>query len=761
MTDADPTARNRLDEEESPYLRQHADNPVDWQPWDEAALAAAEEQDKPIFLSIGYAACHWCHVMEAESFEDEGIAELLNEQFVPIKVDREERPDIDSIYMSICQQVSGRGGWPLNAWLTPEGEPFYVGTYFPPEPKRGTPGFRQLLEDISESWADPEQREEMESRARQWTEAIADDLESTPDGPGDAPDEDVLDATASAALRGADREFGGWGKGQKFPQPGRLRVLMRAHRAGGRDDYREVVAETLDAMGDGGLYDHVGGGFHRYTTDREWVVPHFEKMLYDNAELARVFLTGYQFTGRERYRETARETLEFVERELTHPDGGFYSTLDAESEVATDGSDLGTASGERSDPRAADQTDGSDHDTGERGAERPASEDESGDREEGAFYVWTPDGVDDAVAEYGPEHGIPGEQTGLAAEIFRERYGVTATGNFEDGTTVLTRSASVESLADDYELSTEDAEGLLDSAKAAVFEAREARPRPPRDEKVLAGWNGLMVSAYAEAAIVDDDAWAEPAVDALAFAREHLWDADSGRLSRRFKDGNVDIRGYLEDYAFLARGAFDTYGATGEVEHLAFAVDLARTIEAEFWDESEETLYFTPQSGESLVARPQELADQSTPSSAGVAAELLLSLDPFVDHDRFESVASGVLATHGGRVESNPQQHPSLALAADTYRSGAHELTLAAESMPRSWRETLADTYVPRRLLAPRPATDDALAAWLDALELTAAPPVWASRAGRDGEPTVYACRSRTCSPPTHDLSEALDWFQD
>ncbi|ELZ24153.1 hypothetical protein C475_12927 [Halosimplex carlsbadense 2-9-1] len=719
MTDPDPTSRNRLDEEESPYLRQHADNPVNWQPWDEAALAAAEEQDKPIFLSIGYAACHWCHVMEEESFADEDIAELLNENFVPIKVDREERPDIDSIYMSICQQVSGRGGWPLNAWLTPDGDPFYVGTYFPPEPKRGAPGFRQLLDDISESWADSEDRAEMEDRARQWTDAIANDLETTPDQPGDAPGEDVLDTTASAALRGADREFGGWGKGQKFPQPGRLRVLMRAHRSGGRDAYREVVGETLDAMGDGGLYDHVGGGFHRYTTDREWVVPHFEKMLYDNAELARVFLTGYQFTGRERYRETARETLEFVERELTHPDGGFYSTLDAESEG------------------------------------------EEGEREEGAFYAWTPDGVDDAVAEYGPEHGVPGEQASLAAEIFRERYGVTATGNFEGGETVLTRSASVESLADDYGLSLGDAEDLLDAATTAVFAAREERPRPPRDEKVLAGWNGLMVSAFAEAAVVDDESWAGTATEALDFARDHLWDADSGRLSRRFKDGDVDIRGYLEDYAFLARGAFDTYQATGEVEHLAFALELARTIETEFWDAEEETLYFTPQSGESLVARPQELADQSTPSSAGVAAELLLALDHFVDHDRFETVASGVLATHGGRVESNPQQHPSLALAADAYRSGAHELTLAADPLPESWRETLAETYIPRRLLAPRPPTDDALAAWLDALELADAPPIWASREARDGEPTVYACRSRTCSPPTQDLDEALDWFED
>jgi uncharacterized protein YyaL (SSP411 family) len=721
MTDADPTARNRLDEEESPYLRQHADNPVNWQPWDEAALAAAEKQDKPIFLSIGYAACHWCHVMEEESFEDEEIAELLNEQFVPIKVDREERPDIDSVYMSICQQVSGRGGWPLNAWLTPEGDPFYVGTYFPPEPKRGAPGFRQLLEDISESWADPEQREEMESRARQWTEAIEDDLESTPDQPGEAPDEGVLDTVASAALRGADREFGGWGQGQKFPQPGRLRVLMRAHYAGGRDAYREVVTEALDAMADGGLYDHVGGGFHRYTTDREWVVPHFEKMLYDNAELTRAFLAGFQFTGRERYLETARETLAFVERELTHPEGGFYSTLDAESET------------------------------------------DAGNREEGAFYVWDRVEVEEAIESEGADAGLDESEFDLAIDLFCDRYGVTQSGNFERGKTVLTLSESVPDLAAEYDREGSDVESLLDAAEDAVFAAREERPRPPRDEKVLAGWNGLMVSAFAEAAVVDQggrgEEWADTAADALDFAREHLWNEDDERLNRRFKDGDVQIEGYLEDYAFLARGAFDTYQATGEVDHLAFALDLAGTVEEEFWDDDDETLYFTPASGESLVARPQELADQSTPSSAGVAAELLLGLDHFVAHGRFETVAAGVLGTHGGRVESDPLQHPSLALAADTYRSGHHELTVAGEA-PADWRQRIAETYIPRRVLAPRPATDDGLGDWLDALGVEAAPPIWADREARDGEPTVYACRSRACSPPTRDIDEALAWFE-
>jgi len=731
MTEAtDPTRRNRLDEEESPYLRQHADNPVHWQPWDETALEAARERDVPIFLSIGYAACHWCHVMEDESFQDEDVAELLNEQFVPVKVDREERPDVDSIYMSICQQVTGRGGWPLSAWLTPEGEPFYVGTYFPKEPQPNAPGFRQLLEDIADSWADPEERSDMEQRAEQWTDAIRGDLEDTPDVPGGSVDEDALTGAASAALRGADREFGGWGRGQKFPQPGRLHVLARAFDREGRDAYREVLEETLDAMADGGMYDHLGGGFHRYTTDREWVVPHFEKMLYDNAELPRAYLAGYQLTGEDRYRDVAVETLAFVERELTHPEGGFFSTLDAQSlppDVAGDTADAGEA---------------------DRGSDAEA------EPEEGAFYVWTRDEVRSAVEA----HADTGD-TDLATDLFCDRYGVTASGNFE-GRTVLTLAASVEDLADEYDRSVAEVERLLETAEEAAFEAREERPRPARDEKVLAGWNGLMVSAFAEAAVVDDPSWTETGAEALSFVREHLWDPDARRLSRRYRDGDVAVTGYLEDYTFLARGAFDLYGATGDHEHLAFALDLAWVVVEEFWDDEAETLYFTPQSGESLVARPQELTDSSTPSSAGVAAELLATLGHFADDDRFDRVAEGVVETHASRIDSDPLQHPSLVLAADTLTSGPSELTLSG-GRPDDWRETLAGTYVPRRVLAPRPATGAELDEWLDALGLDAAPPIWAEREARDGKPTVYACKARACSPPTHDLSEALDWFAD
>ncbi|MFB6087334.1 MAG: thioredoxin domain-containing protein, partial [Haloarculaceae archaeon] len=646
-------------------------------------------------------------------FEDEDIAATLNEHCVPIKVDREERPDVDSVYMSICQQVTGRGGWPLNAWLTPDGRPFYVGTYFPKEPTQGQPGFEQLLSDIADSWADPEEREEMETRAEQWTDAIERDLESTPDAPGQAPDEDLLETAASSALRGADRDHGGWGGGPKFPHPGRLRILVRAFADDGRDAYREVVRETLDAMADGGMYDHLGGGFHRYATDEQWVVPHFEKMLYDNAELPRAYLAGYQLTGEQRYLDVVRETLAFVERELQHDDGGFFSTLDAQSP------------------------------------------DERGEESEGAFYVWTPDAVREAVESHGDV-----DDADVAADLFCDRYGVTERGNFE-GKTVLTLTKSVEALAERYDRSEAAVEATLEAAEAATLEAREERPRPRRDEKVLAGWNGLAISTFAEAAIVDDPAHAETAADALAFVREHLWDEETGRLSRRYKDGDVAIDGYLEDYAFLARGALDLYGATGAVDHLAFALALARTIEDEFWSDEEGTLYFTPQSGEALVARPQELTDQSTPSSAGVAADVLLSLSAFVPHERFADVARGVVETHGNRLSADPLQHASLVLAADAETKGHSEVTVAPAQLPAAWREALAQRFVPRRLLAPRPGTEAELADWLDALDIDEAPPIWAGREARDGEPTVYACRARTCSPPEHDIEAALDWFED
>ena len=708
---SDPTGRNRLDEEESPYLRQHADNPVNWQPWDERALEAARERDVPIFLSIGYSACHWCHVMEDESFADEAVAEELNEGFVPIKVDREERPDVDSIYMTVCQLVTGRGGWPLSAWLTPEGKPFYVGTYFPKESRRGMPGFLDLLDRIRTAWETD--RDEIESRAEEWTKAARNRLEETPatdavESPGSADEAGAsvrLTDAADAAVRAADRQHGGFGSGgPKFPQPTRLEALFRASDRTGRDVYLEVAAHALDEMIDGGLYDHVGGGFHRYCVDRDWTVPHFEKMLYDNAEIPRALLSGYQVTGDERYADVVRDTLEFLDRELTHPEGGFYSTLDAQSP------------------------------------------DDDGESEEGAFYVWTPAEIRDVVDDE------------TDAELFCARYDVTQSGNFE-GRNQPNVDASVPELVDRFDLAEGEVRDRLETARRAVFDAREERPRPKRDEKVLAGWNGLAIATAAEAAIVlRDDRYASRAVDALSFVRRRLWDEDASRLQRRYKDGDVAIDAYLEDYAFLARGAFACYEATGDVDHLAFAVELARVVVEEFWDANAETLYFTPESGESLVTRPQELTDQSTPSATGVAVETLLSLDPFAEDD-FEGYADAVLSTHANAIRADPLEHVSLALATDRLHRGPLEVTAAAASLPPEWRDRFAETYLPDRLLARRPPTDDELSEWLDRLGLSRAPSIWAGREARDDEPTLYVCRARTCSPPAHDVDDALEWL--
>jgi len=714
-----PTDRNRLGEEESAYLRAHADNPVNWQPWDETAIETAREQDAPIFLSVGYSACHWCHVMAEESFEDEDIAALLNEHFVPIKVDREERPDLDRIYQTICQRVSGRGGWPLSVWLTPEGEPFQVGTYLPPEPKRGMPGFGDILSGIADAWDDPEERPNIEERAAEWTEAVTGELQEVPTQRGEV-GESVLTDAAKAAVRGADWEEGGWGDGPKFPHAGRVHLLFRAHERAGRRLYREVAGEALDAMADGGMYDHVGGGFHRYATDRDWTVPHFEKMLYDQAELAGAYLAGYQITGEERYARVVEETLGFVERELTHDDGGFFSTLDAQSAA------------------------------------------ESGEREEGAFYVWTPAevreavaGVDEAADGEAPDTDSGGDGPPDTATLVCDRFGVTEAGNFE-GATVLTVERSIADLAEAHEMDEALVRERLDDALAALREAREERERPPRDEKVLAGWNGLMISAFARNGLALDEDWTDPAADAMAFVREHLWDGD--RLSRRYADGVVKIDGYLADYAFLARGALDLFGATGNVDHLVFALDLAAVIESEFWDESEGTLYFTAEGGESLIARPQELTDQSTPSSVGVAVEVLDALDHFRDDDTLATIAERVVETHASRVAADPLQHSSLTLAADTVTHGALELVLVAEGLPAEWREEFATHYLDPCLLAWRPPDEERLAAWVETLGLEETPPIWADRDQKNDEPTVYACRSRTCSPPRNDLGRGLGW---
>ncbi|MFB6081274.1 MAG: thioredoxin domain-containing protein [Halanaeroarchaeum sp.] len=709
-----PTERNRLDEEASPYLQAHADNPVNWQPWDDDALAAAREHDVPIFLSIGYSSCHWCHVMAEESFADPAIAERLNEHFVPVKVDREERPEIDSIYMTVCQLVTRGGcGWPLNVWLTPEGHPFYVGTYFPPEEKHGRPAFGDLLDDLVTAWQ--EDRSSLEERADRWMAAAREELEDVPMPAAESPGSDLLEAAAKEFVRSADRTHGGFGMGQKFPQTGRLLALARMADRTDEAAYREVLTETLDAMASGGLRDHLGGGFHRYCVDRDWTVPHFEKMLYDNAEIPRAFLAGYQLTGEERYAGIARETFDFVRRELTHPEGGFYSTLDA-----------------RSRPPDADEQEG-------RG-------------EEGVYYTWTPEAVTAAMGDGADEDDQVGPT--LLARLFEERYGVTEEGNFE-GETVLTVSRSVEDLAEAFDRDPEDVESLLQTATERALAAREQRPRPPRDEKVLAGWNGLLITALADGSLALGEEYAELAADALSFVREHLWDGET--LAHRYKDGAVKGDGYLEDYAFLARGALTLHGVTGDLAPLAFALDLGRTIRDRFWDEERGTLYFTAPDATDVPVRPQELSDQSTPSSTGVAVQVLSALDAFAPAEGFDEVAERVLRTHADRVRDSPGQYPSLVLAADDRALGHLEVTVSADAVPEDWRRLLGRRYGPARLLTRRPADETTMAEWLDELSLDEAPPIWAGREARGG-PTAFVCRG-ACSPPLDSATDIQEWL--
>ena len=742
-----PTERNRLGAEGSPYLQAHADNPVNWQPWDQEALAAARERDVPIFLSIGYSSCHWCHVMAEESFEDPGIADQLNENFVSIKVDREERPEIDNIYMTVCQLVRQAGcGWPLSVWLTPAGKPFYVGTYYPKEPRQGQPGFGQLLEDIVESWET--EREQIESRADQWMAAAKDHLEETPTPSVDGPDPELLAEAASSLVGRADREHGGFGGGQKFPQPSRLLLLAMAAGRTDVEDAESVLRETLDAMADRGLRDHLGGGFHRYCTDREWTVPHFEKMLYDNASIPLAYIWGYQLTGDDRYLDVATETFDFVEAELGHPDGGFYSALDARS-VPPD------SEGESDDPG--------------RGVE-------------GAYYVWTPKQVREAMASAEPHHRESVTATGIGAEsgngkqdsselladVAIDRYGITEAGNFE-GKTVLTRSMTMADLATQYGIEESDAEALVQTADEILLEARANRPRPPRDEKILAGWNGLFVEALAEGALATgSDRYARLASDALAFLEAKLWDGDV--LHRRFKatdagsgseEASEEIKGLgvLEDYAFLANGALSLHGVTGDLEPLAFALDLGRTIEREFWDPDHQTLYYTPAGGEELPVRPQDVADESTPSSMGVALDVLDKLDAFAPESNFRDIVSAVLQTHAGSIEDAPMQHPTLVRAATAHRDGHLEITLSATEPPSAWLELVGRRFLPDRLLTRRPPDDSTLETWLERLGLEEAPPIWAGRAATDG-PTAYVCR-QACSPPTDNVDDLESWIDE
>ena len=604
---------NRLAAETSPYLLQHAENPVDWYPWGDEALAKAREEDKPILVSVGYSACHWCHVMEHESFENEEIAATMNDLFINIKVDREERPDLDSLYMSAVQSMTGHGGWPLNVFLTPDGTPFYGGTYFPPDDRMRMPGFPKVLEAVASAFQ--ERREEVEENAQQIRSLLQRATKELPK-PDDLTPGLLAEASEQLA-QSFDARNGGFGGAPKFPQPAAIEFLLRQDKRGGGQREAVMVQRTLDRMVSGGIYDQIGGGFHRYAVDAIWLVPHFEKMLYDNAQLASVYLAGYQAYGDDRYRQVAEETLDFVARELTDANGGFYATLDAD-----------TAG------------------------------------HEGLFYTWTAEELDDALSEED-------------AAIAKRWFNVEPAGNFE-GRTVLSSPRTVADVADRLGVGEAALTESLVHIRQRLLEVREQRERPGRDEKVITAWNGLMLRAFADGSrVLDRDDFRSAAVRNAEFVLEHV--QRDGRLLRSWKDGNARIGGFLEDYAFFVDGLLALYQATLDARWLDEAMRLAAVMVADFADADGAGFFDTSASHETPVARPRDLHDGATPAGNSVAAEVLLRLGAMSGDEDYSGRASELLRTMASTMREHPLAAGRYLGAVDFYLGPVKEVALAGD----------------------------------------------------------------------------------
>jgi uncharacterized protein len=618
---------NRLANETSPYLLQHAGNPVDWYPWGEEALAKAREEDKPILVSIGYSACHWCHVMEHESFENPEIAATMNDLFVNIKVDREERPDLDTLYMTAVQAMTGHGGWPLNAFLTPDGTPFYGGTYFPAEDRMGMPGFPKVLEAVSSAYRD--RRDEVDENAAQ-LRALLKRASSELPKPGNLGPEILNEATEQLA-RSFDARNGGFGGAPKFPQPAVLEFLLRQGKRAGDQRANVMAQRTLDRMANGGIYDHLGGGFHRYAVDDVWLVPHFEKMLYDNAQLASAYLAGFQVFGDERYRRAAEGTLDFVARELTDPQGGFYATLDADTEG-----------------------------------------------HEGLFYTWTPEEL--------------GEVLGAdEVAIARMWFAVEPGGNFE-GRSVLSTPRTLADVADRLGITENELSETLARIRQKLFDARGTRVRPGRDEKIITAWNGLMLRAFADGSrILDRDDFRKLAERNARFVLKNL--RKRRRLLRSWKDGDARQTGFLEDYAFFIDGLLALYRATLDARWFDAALGLAETMVADFADPDGPGFFDTAAGGETLVARPRDLHDGATPSGNAVAADVLLRLGAMTGRDDYVDRAAALLGVMARTMLEHPIAAGRYLSALDFYLGPVKEVALAGDAKSAELKSLLKAVY--------------------------------------------------------------------
>jgi len=683
---------NHLIHETSPYLLQHAHNPVDWYAWGPEALGKAKTENKPILLSIGYSACHWCHVMEHESFENEQIAALMNDHFVNIKVDREERPDLDHIYQAAIQMMTGQGGWPLTAFLTPDQEVFYGGTYFPPDDRYGRPGFRRLLQSIAEAY---HQRQDDVTRS---VEQIRDGLNklATVEAGTSVLTPTLLENAARALANHVDMVHGGFGTQPKFPNPTNIEYLLRFWHATGNINFLNLVKLTLEKMAQGGIYDQIGGGFHRYSTDTHWLVPHFEKMLYDNAQLLPLYLSMYQITQEPLYARIARETLAYIKREMTHSEGGFYATQDADSEG-----------------------------------------------EEGKFFVWKKAEIDALL--------------GSDARLFCRYYDITETGNWEHGNNIPRLTVTLEQLATMFNQEAEATAERIDRAKARVFEVRDQRVKPFRDEKILTAWNGLMISGMVQAYTVLGDTEALDIVrQTLAFLQQHM--LHDGHLLRTYKDGQAKLNAYLDDYAFLIAALLDTFEAMFDHTYLELAQLLTTTLLAEFWDEDQGGFFFTGSHHEALITRTKSAFDQALPSGNSAAVKNLLRLYHLTGQDDYLQRAERVLGLYAQQMERQSFGLGAMLNTLDFSLRKPYEIVLIgdpASVQTQTLLQTIRAQYMPNKIVVQ--LDPQHIDAHLDALPLLR--DLLAGKTQVEGRATVYVCHDFTCSLPMTEPADLTAYF--
>lgn len=682
---------NRLINEKSPYLLQHAHNPVDWYPWGDEALAKAKAEDKPIFLSIGYSTCHWCHVMERESFEDEEVAALLNEGYISVKVDREERPDIDHIYMNACQAMTGQGGWPLTVLLTPEKKPFFAGTYFPKKGRWGLPGLVEILTQVGQKWE--QERDRVQEAGEEVLELMGPRLGLQS---GASLNRDVLDMAYQQLKDRFDHEYGGFGQAPKFPSPHNLMFLLRYWKRSGEKEALTMVERTLQAMYRGGLFDHVGYGFSRYSTDQKWLVPHFEKMLYDNALLALAYLEAYQVTGSNFYARVARKIFTYILRDMTSPEGGFYSAEDADSEGV-----------------------------------------------EGKFYLWTPGEVGEILGED-------------AGEVFCRQYDIAPGGNFEGKSIPNLIHNPLENEAPASGQESGDYRAHLDVLRKKLFVAREERVRPFKDDKILTSWNGLMIAALARGgAVLEEPGYTRAAERAAGFILSRLR-RENGRLLARYRDGEAAIPAYLDDYAFITWGLLELYGAGFEPRFLRDALTLTHQALDLFRDRQHGGFFFYGADAEELIARPKEIYDGALPSGNSVMLLNLLRLARLTGDETLRDEAERQVLAFAGVVAEYPQAYSFFMMGLDFYLGPVREIVIAGKSGDALAERMLKATqrrFMPETVVVFNPADG----AGTDLAEMA---PYLGEQRSPDGRTTAYVCQNYACQAPVtdyHKFIAALD----